>query len=473
MKKNIKYLLLMVLGFGVFTSCSEDDLDPTLAQSKNINISINTLNDLDALHIGMMERISASAYYGRDLIILGEVFSDNTASNANSNRFVVEGQMNLNAQSAIASTLWSQIYEVIANANIIINAEGITGDQARIDYRKGQALAVRALAHFDLVKFYGQQHVNGGTLSSPGVPYVKIFRNEDDLFPSRNTVQEVRDMAYADLQLAKTLMAPELNSTNKEFISTHAVNAIEARIANYFGDHPRALTASKAVLDVPSFKVIENANFLNSFKIDNAANSIFEIAATPTDNLGINGLANIYQAGSYGDVIALPNLAAIYEEGDIRGATPYTQSAPASSVIGRQANGTLRNVGKYPSRAPFDDNIPVIRYEEMVLIYVEALIRTGGDLGEALVWLNKIPAARGASLYTEATIENVILERRKELAFEGFRFHDLARLKMGIPLSDPVLQTHGGPAYGSYKFALPIPGTEADVNSNIEQNEGY
>ncbi len=474
MKINFKHLLLIALSLGLFASCSEEDLEPTLAQDKSIETSINTVNDLQAVLIGAYERITSTSYYGRDKIILGEVFSDNTTSNANSNRFVVEAQMDLNPDSGIASTLWSQLYRVIASTNIIINAEGIEGEEDEVNHIKGQAYAIRALAHFDLVTFYGQQNVNGGGLSALGVPYVTTFRDSDNLFPSRNSVQEVRDMAYADLEMAKSLMTVGLNDSSKEFITTFAADAIEARIANYFGDFPRSLTAAKRVIDSGLYSVASEGDFLNTFKTDGASNSIFEIAFTATDNPGINGLANIYQTGSYGDVIALPNLAGIYDDGDVRGASDYDPAAgmDPTTVIGLHPNGTFRNVGKYPSTAPYDDNVSVIRYEEIVLIYAEALLETGNTT-EALIWLNKIPANRGAELYEAATKANILLERRKELAFEGFRFHDLARTKMAIPGVDPLLNTHGLVPYGNFNFALPIPSNEVDVNANSEQNAGY
>lgn len=472
MKITFKYLLLFVLSIGTLTSCSEEDLEPTLAQSKSIETSINSLNDLDALLIGAMERMSSFNYYGRDIIILGEVFSDNTTSNANSNRFVIEAQMDLNAESGIASTLWSQIYGVIASANIIIGAEGIEGDEDRINHVKGQAYAIRALAHFDLVKFYGQQNVNGGGLSAPGVPYVTAFRDNDNLFPARNTVQEVRDLAYADLEMAQSLMSESLNNSSKEFITTYAAYALEARIANYFGDHPRALIAAETVINSGNYSVASEDNFLANFRSRGSANSIFEIANTPTDNPGINGLANIYQVGSYGDVVALPNLGAIYDDGDVRGVSSYdpTEGVEPSTVIGESETGTLRNVGKYPRTAPFEDNIPVIRYEEIVLIYAEALMETGSD--DALTWLNLIPENRGGDTYDTVSLDNILLERRKELAFEGFRFHDLARTGRDVPSVD-VAQLHDGVAYGAYNFAMPIPTAEVDVNANLDQNTGY
>jgi len=478
MKKNFKYLFLILIGCGIFVGCSDEDLDPTLQQSKVIEESVSTINDLQVILNGAYNRMSVTTYYGRDYIILGEVFSDNAASNANSNRFVAEARMDLLPTAGIVEDLWARLYTVIGSANIVINAEDVTidplnaeRDQASIDQIKGEAYIIRALAHFNLVQFYGQQNVNDGGLSAMGVPYVTTFRDPNALFPARNTVQEVRDMAYADLETAKSLMG---GASPVEYFSTYAASAVEARIANYFEDWQRSLDAAKEVIDSGEYSVVSRDAFLSTFSTDGGAGSIFEIAASETDNEGIDGLANIYQQGAYGDVIALPNLAAIYEEGDIRGVSEYDPSTDfeAETVIGVDANGTYRNIGKYPSFAPYSDNIPVIRYEEIVLIYAEALLETG-NAGEALSWLNMIPENRGASSYDSATKDNILLERRKELAFEGFRFHDLARTEMDIPNPDPVLQTHEGPAYGSFNFALPIPLAEDAANSNIGQNFGY
>lgn len=460
---KLKKILLGLICAVFIISCSEEDLDPTLAQDKSIETSINTVGDLQAVLNAAYDYLSFDTYYGRDFIIVGEVFSDNATSNANSNRFVVEAEMNLNVDSALPEDFWEVAYDAIAQANIIIGAEGIEGNEALIEHLKGQAYAIRALVHFDLVRLYGQQHVNNGGMSALGVPYVTAFRDNDALFPPRNTVQEVKDMAYEDLATAESLMTESLNNSSKEYITTYAVDAIEARIANYFGDWERSLQAAEEVINSDAFEIASEEEFIGTFAVDAAINSVFEIAATDIDNEGISGLANIYQDTNYGDVIGLPNLAAIYGEDDVRG---------PGGIITVDENGTVRNTGKYPSIAPYDDNISVIRYEEIILIYAEALLRTG-NAAEALVWLNKIPANRGAELYTEATIENILLERRKELAFEGFRFHDLARTGQDIPLPDPVLQTHGGPTYGSYNFALPIPSAESQTNANVEQNFGY
>jgi len=84
-----------------------------------------------------------------------------------------------------------------------------------------------------------------------------------------------------------------------------------------------------------------------------------------------------------------------------------------------------------------------------------------------------IPAERNATPYTGISKDSILLERRKELCFEGFRFDDLARTGSDIPLVSPFQQTHRGPTYGSYKYAFPIPRVELNANSNMVQNYGY
>ena len=204
--KKIIYSILAVASIVFITSCSESDLDPTVAQNKDLELSVNTQEDLQGLLYGAYNRMTSSSYYGRDYIIFGEVRSDNTYSNANSNRFVTVGKMDMTTADGQASSGWTQPYLVIGSANIIIGAENIEGDQAIINQYKGQAYALRALAHFDLLRVYGQQHVTGGT-SPGGIPYVTTFRDETNYFPPRNTVDEVYNLCMSDLNMAASLMS--------------------------------------------------------------------------------------------------------------------------------------------------------------------------------------------------------------------------------------------------------------------------
>ena len=159
----------------------------------------------------------------------------------------------------------------------------------------------------------------------------------------------------------------------------------------------------------------------------------------------------------------MDTILSIFDSGDVR-------ADEFMIGIGLET-GLLRNRGKYPS-ADFSDNINLIRYEEVILNYAEALVESG-RAGDALTQLNLLTAERGAQAYAVATKEIVLQERRRELCFEGFRHDDLARNGMDIPLVNDLQQTHGGPAYGSYNYAYPIPEVEMNANSNMEQNKDY
>ncbi len=449
------FILLVFISFLV--SCTDSDLEPTLSNDKDLGIGIKTLEDVQGLANGMFDRMTVTTYYGRNMQIYGEVRSDNCIANVTSGRFASEAQMAVNPDNSNGP--WEAMYAVIASANIIIQQDmaKISGDLQKLNQIAGQAYIVRAMAHFDLLRLYGQQHANGNL----GIPYIKSYRGED-LIPHRNTVEENKKAIFEDIETGLGLLSETNNPKTKHYISTSAGYALKARIALYFKEWEMAKLAAQTVVNSGKFQIVDSANYVNSWKTNNAVNSIFELAFSTSDNNGINSLQYIYRGTFYGDIEVLDNLLTIFDDSDIR-------KSPAmigyETIKGKQL---LRNFGKYPS-ADLSDNIVLMRFEEVVLILAEAKIELLEP--DALEVLNRVPAKRGAAFYTEATKENVLLERRKELCFEGFRFDDLARTGSDIPLVDQFRQTHGGPKYGSYKFAFPIPTKEMNANSNMVQND--
>jgi len=456
--KNIKFTAsaLFVLGL-TFSSCTTEDLDPSTEQNKPVEGGFATVSNVEGVLSGAYSSMTASGYYGRDVIILNEVRSDNAFSNGNSGRFTTEASLTYNANNGF---FWGEAYNTIAIANVIIGIDNETldGDLDYATHMKGQAYAIRALAHFDLLKQYGQQNV-GGTL---GVPYVTEFKG-DDLYPSRGTVEENVAMIYSDLETAFSLMSDDYYDSSKQFMSKYVAKALESRVAVYFEDWGRAISASESVINSQLYSIVGASAYLNSFAADSPVNSIFELAFSSTDNVGINGLAYIYRTtggGSYGDVQVIDEVEDLYEEGDVR-----------ADVLGYEGN-MLRNIGKYPDNQGFDDVI-VIRYEEVILNYAEALLESN-RAGEALTQINMITSNRGASAYTAPlTKEDILTERRKELIFEGFRFDDLMRTGMDLEKVSAQQNFASTIPYGDSRLALAIPLSEINANSNIEQNEGY
>ncbi|MDB4164405.1 RagB/SusD family nutrient uptake outer membrane protein [Flavobacteriaceae bacterium] len=475
--KNIYKYLLIFTASALVVSCGESDLEPTLALDKDLDSGIQSTADLSFVLNSAYDRMSESGYYGKNQIIMGDVRTDNAYSNMNSGRFA-NSDMDYSPNGAGP---WSTIYRVIAITNIVINADtsNLTGSAAEITHIQGQAHAIRALAHFDLLQDYGQHFIDGqGGASALGVPYVKTYKDPANLEPARGTVvSNIGDIA-ADLTTAIGMMDDSFN-TSSSYMSKAGAYAILARATLYAGSvdpslYATADSAAKWVIANSGASPVSASGFASSYTTDNASNSLFELAFSGTDNRGIDGIAYILRGTSYGDVRILtgtganPDLLDIYGADDVRG---------AADMIGT-AQGYPTMLGKFPTMSGAD-NITLFRVEEMHLIAAETSLRAGNS-ADALSYLNNIPAIRGlgAGYYASATLENILEERRKEFAFEGLRFHDLSRMGMDMPLIDSFKQlnddlTGTPPAYGSYRYAYPIAQSERSANPNMVQNYGY
>jgi hypothetical protein len=121
------------------------------------------------------------------------------------------------------------------------------------------------------------------------------------------------------------------------------------------------------------------------------------------------------------------------------------------------------------------DNIPVIRIAEVYLNRAEAMATPGSpvfDETAALADLNRIATARGLADFTLAgpdLYEEILRQRRIELAFEGHRFFDLKRLGRDI-VKAPHYNTL---SFTDIRVLAPIPTREVDGNRNLAQNPGY
>lgn len=438
----------------ISSSCKSEDLEPTLAQEKPLEGSITEVSHFDGLLRGALNKLTSSGYWGREVIATNEVRSDNVFANESSGRFATQGQFRYNENT---NGIWDNSYGVISLANIIIETDVSTlkGDQDHGKHLQGGAYFLRALAHYDLIRFYGQQH-SGGTL---GVPIITKFK--DDFYPLRNTVDEVKDAIISDLEMAFSLMDEKFDDS--EMVSKYAAPALLSRVAIYFGEWNRAKTAAEQVINSDRYEIIDASSFVDSWASRKNVNSIFELAYSSIDHVGTNSLAFIYRVPesgfSYGDLQVMSEVESLFEASDVR-----------AGILGVQ-KGLLRNMKKYPNIKGWD-NIPLIRIEEVVLNLSEALLETG-DRDGALTQLNAITSKRGATAYATVTKENILSERRKELMFEGFRWDDLMRTGSSIEVYGGLMNLLETLTYPNNLFAYPIPLSELNANSNMIQNSGY
>lgn len=456
MKKIFNLFIICTTTLLTYTACSTDDLEPTLAQEEAVETSVNSADDLNSLLIGMYSYMADDSFYGRDVLVYGDARTDNAYSNGSSGRFITISRMDLISTDGYAEETWQRAYEAIANANIIIGAdtESLEGDLTTINHYKAQAYAARALVHFELLKLYGQEHA-GGTL---GIPYITKYK--DDIYPARNTVAEVKAAIADDFTTALSLISSSLD-TSKEFITKEAIYGFQSRFYIYTKNWTAAKTAAYNVINSAKFSIATTANYVSTWSTDGSANSIFELAYSDVDKLGNTGLGEIYNGTAYGDIEALEGYYNLFEAGDIR----------ISSSMFTVTGNVYRNAGKFPSTQG-DTNLSLLRYEEVILNYAEALFNLNDS--NAITYLNMIPANRNATAYTSISEAIILKERQKELAFEGFRFWDLLRTGQGIDYVDSKQTfSSSGVAYGSNDLAFPIPEDEVNANTNMVQNDGY
>ncbi|MBK8426054.1 MAG: RagB/SusD family nutrient uptake outer membrane protein [Lewinellaceae bacterium] len=106
----------------------------------------------------------------------------------------------------------------------------------------------------------------------------------------------------------------------------------------------------------------------------------------------------------------------------------------------------------------------MIRLAEMYLIRAESNARLGTSVGDTVVAdYNAVHTRAGLSAKNVVTLDDILLERRLELAHEGHRIHDIKRLKGSVD----------GLNWDDEKLLYPIPARELEANAKLEQNPGY
>jgi len=483
MKRTLRTVWIFVAMASIsLASCS---LDPKI--SENIDYTkepIKTEAQLSATVIGAYALMTSNKYYGNNVLGFSDARS-NAYSDNRTNRLGSVSAFTINSSARYAAETWEQIYLVISETNRALEAE--VEDSAEVKKLKGQAYVLRALAHFDLMRIYGQQYVDNSGLAGLGIPYITKYAAIDAKV-TRATVGDNRLSIYNDLNKGIELLT-QADTKSRIKVSLVSAYAFKARIALFFSNWETAdLTVARdnasLALATSTGRIIERALFADSYVSgDPQGNTMFEMARDQVFNSGSDSLYYLYvtDAIGYGDLLVNFDVDELFgddapkEVVDDKGNTHIVANdIRASQVMIDVVYDELRNVGKYPR---IESNLKLIRYEEMILTFIEADYRiNNAPSGEGLEYLNSLRQNRLLQ-YTDVTtydLEDIRLERQKELLFEGFGFEDLMRFHLEV--SNPSLIGTDGQikpvVYGDRKLAFPIPQSEINA-SGIPQNKGY
>jgi len=392
------------------------------------------------------------------------------------------------SDDALVAGIWGAPYYVIANANIVlrdIDKFTTAENQTRANRLKGQALAIRAHAHFDLFRFFGTSFDRNST-TALAVPYVTEFLASPTVKPARISNKEFYDKVIADLSAAVTLLgnvdAPiNTSAIKRPNIDLAGAKAMQARVYLYAGMWAEAIQAATDVIALRP--LAPQSSFLGMYDETDAGETIWNVqfdAGQGGPGGGVYFSQNNRSAfAPAAEIATMDGTSGLIQSNDIRYDAYFTTlSGP---------NGPRLVVSKYRGKTGLTDgnaNFPVFRTGEMYLIRAEARARISpAQETAAMADLNALRAARITGYVPEnltgaALLTAIANERRRELFGEGHRFFDLKRTTRtivraggcGDPGISPAACTL---AADSRSWALPIPFSERTVNENIQQNPGY
>ncbi|WP_312556335.1 RagB/SusD family nutrient uptake outer membrane protein [Empedobacter brevis] len=512
MKKKIYLLSLVAMSVaftGTLTSCSDDDIQLESPNDINQDNFYKTEADFQTAILGVYNDFRTNGLFGNtgfsnDMIILGDLMSDNLINNPFGRRGNYNASNWVYTGNSDVTSLYENGYRVVSDANKILSKiNNLSDDVAAKKRFRAEALALRAIAHFEIAKSFAQIPTQAsGAANSQGIAYITEFNFTAE--PAREAnIGIVYDKIIKDLEDALAIGAFPVNvnvtsSASYYRLTQTSVKGILAKVYLFKGNYPKVIEYATPVVDanLPTNK----ADLEEFWKSNVSSGALFAFPFSKTNDIAIGG--NYSQGTSAGNFRAEYTVDKAFAESFNQTTEPERYKSSIMSIT--QANydpaGPIYAVKKYfgSKGSAFNAGVRDGRYlrtEDVILMLAEAQYLSGNQSG-ALTTLNKLRDARYTA-YTggetgDALFEAIITERRKELAFEiGDRFFTLKRL-LGVPgipakYAQGIQRSGNGHradgsgnpsavqtlAPGSFKWQLPVKQTTLNLDKNIGQTDGY
>lgn len=483
-----KFIYTFLLSTFFLVGC-EDFVDIDQPGRLGADQAFRNIDDLELGLLGVYDRFDYSP-----AIQFNAVFTDEVSIGFdNGGQGITDGEygFRLNSASNISTALWTDFYSALnAASRLITAAEAITpdpADQDRHDAVLGEALALRAWAHFHLLTYYSPDLTDD---SSQGI-IILNFVPEVSQQLARATTGEVFTAINADITRAETLVD---NQSSTTFVSKDFLTALKARIAAYRGDYTTADTHAATLM--ASYPLATKAEYENVFADASNAGVIFKLERTIGDNYDTQGATGSgtgagWAGANFAFVTAAVDGSPYYEMSDALFGLLNTNDVRYDVLVESSADfvQNIVPVGKYEGSEgrPLMNDLKIFRVAEMLLIRAEAAA-DANNLASAAAFIDQLRDARfgsdqAAPSYANQTeaFAGILAERRIELAYEGHRWVDLKRLgalagAFGIerPSSDCDVNGACSLALTDIRMkAIPIPIVELDANATIQQTTGY
>lgn len=484
MKKSNIYLYVCFLFAAV--SCSKKFIDLNPVSNASVADFYKSADDARVGLNGVYSNLQLGGISTNNYVF-GEISSDNTqpvfsgtvTDQDEFDRFYIR------TTNPFISGRWNDCYKGIAAANLFL--ERIDPIQMTDTLKQryiAEAKFIRGYLYFELVRAFGDV---------PLVTKTLISSLNDAYDFGRNPAAEVYTQVEKDLTEAEAVLPVSYKGADIGRITKGAADAMLGKVLLTEHKFDAAASALLKVINLNIYDTVAYADAFDPAK-KNGKESVFEIQFAA----GLNGEGNpwpnsfaplnsgnvIIAFGGDGNNRPSQDLIDAYEPGDIR--KDFSLATSYVNAGGQTISDVF--IKKYRNASPAQkndnpNNIPVIRYADVVLMYAECLNEQGYDgAGDAMKYLNmirtraRLPVKTSADIPDQASFRLAMeQERRVEFAFESQRWWDLVRTgraitvingKAGsINIVQPITQNN---------MVFPIPQSQIDINkTKIHQNQGY
>jgi hypothetical protein len=392
-----------------------------------------------------------------------------------------------NSINSWSLSAWQKYWRMISRCNLILDKiDAVEFANADLkNYIKGEAYILRAYAYNYLAIQYG------------GMPLIDKSMTSDEIkMITRSTKDETLTFAAEDYKKAITLLPAEWAAASKGRATKYAAEGMLARLYLF----QSKFSAAKPLLNdiITSGKYTMEGDYVNCFtdSKDNGPERVWEVqfaggllnegSQLPTLCLpeGFNDKTIMPFPGQSTAMPVSNDLFTAYEPGDKR--------KNLSVFFYKNVNYVIKytHYDAYTPKSGLDwaNNLPILRYTDVKMMYAEALNEEGyAANGEAFNILNSVrtraglPSLSATNLPDKVAFRNAIIkERRVEFAFEGLRWFDLIRWGIVVNTINQYLATpvrgNGFYSMKDYQMILPIPFEEISSYNDskiMPQNPGY
>ena len=362
--------------------------------------------------------------------------------------------------------IWSAAYKTINHINNILGYIEKGGDDQfqHTPLYKGEALALRAMLHFDLMRLFGPPAWADAQAKASVMPYVTKYAFDITPFSSYDDVYKyiIDDLKTAEecLKADETLLPAVRDNAAAGFTSCriihmnlYAVQALLARVYWYKGDLVNAAAYASKVIESGKFSFRPREEFIQS---ENGTLNLHETI------FGIySQQSNMKNAKAFGfssssttltvrdDAYVMFNDGSSTSGSDLR-LSAWFDGTQFKNLVNR---AYVEGSNSYDGKSILGINM--IRIAEMYYIMAEALMESdpaaATEYYDAVVVTRDLDALTGVATVTADILYN---ERCKEFFGEGYRWFDMKRLGKDIQVSTSVLLP--GNSLNTYVIPMPL-----------------